>query len=423
MRTMAAVAAATLTSVIGMAAPALATTPVAATWRSVEILAPVNASADPVATLDAVACAGAAFCAGGGSYQAKSGAFEPMVVTEASGTWRRATELALPADAFAANPDAAVNSVACTGAGACVAVGGYTYDRSGDGHAFIAAESKAVWARAQRVTLPANANTRANDATLGQVTCTGAGSCVAVGGYLDKSGVQRLMAATETKGRWGRAVEIAAPRNAGASDAELDGVSCWRPGDCWAVGAYADTSHHVQALAVAESNGRWARAIEIAVPANAGPDPGARLTGVACAANASCTGAGGYFDKSAISHAMVATESSRGWARATEIKAPSVSGFVAPYLDGISCVAASTCVAVGSYIDNFADVSMAVTRSAGTWQPATSVAPPANALTGMFRDAASLAVTCLKGHACTALGWYVDKSNHQEAMAATRPAP
>jgi hypothetical protein len=422
MRTMAAVVAATLTSVIGVAAPALATTS-AATWRSVEIAAPLNASANPVATLDAVACAGAGSCAGGGSYQAKSGAFEPMVVTEASGTWRRATELALPADAFAANPDATVNSMACAGAEACLAVGGYTYDRAGDGHAFIAAESTGIWARAQRVTLPANAGTRANDATLGGVTCTGAGSCVAVGGYLDKAGDQELMAVTETKGRWGQALQLASPKNAGASDAELDGVSCWRAGDCWAVGAYADASHHVQALAAAESNGRWARAIEIAVPANAGPDPGARLTGVACAPNASCAAAGGYFDKSAASHAMVTTGSTRGWARATEIKAPPASGFVAPYLDGISCDAASTCEAVGSYIDNFAARPMAVTRSAGTWQPASTVPPPANALTGMFRDAALLAVACLKGHACTALGWYVDKSNHQEAMAATRPAP
>jgi len=78
---------------------------------------------------------------------------------------------------------------------------------------------------------------------------------------------------------------------------------------------------------------------------------------------------------------------------------------------------------VGSYLDNFAAVPMAVTRSAGRWQPATSVPPPANALTGMFRDATLLSVACLKGHACTALGWYVDKSHHQEAMAATRPAP
>ncbi len=120
---------------------------------------------------------------------------------------------------------------------------------------------------------------------------------------------------------------------------------------------------------------------------------------------------------------MVATGSQRGWARATEIKPPSVNGFAAPFLNGISCVAAGTCETVGSYIDNFAAVPMAVIRSAGTWQPAANVPAPVNALTGMFRDATLLSVACLKGDACTALGWYVDKSHHQEAMAATRPAP
>jgi hypothetical protein len=424
MRTMAAVAMTTLVSVIGMAAPSLATTRVAATWRSVEILAPLNASADPVATLDTVACAGAGSCAGGGSYQSKSGAFEPMVVTEAGGVWERARELSLPANAFASNPDASVNGVACTGTGSCVAVGGYGYDSDGLSHAFTAAQSNGVWARAQQVTLPANAATRAGDATLGAVTCTSAGSCVAVGGYLDKAGDGELMAVTESAGRWGQAREIAPPGNAATSaGASLDGVSCWRPGDCWAVGTYRDAAHHVQALATAESNGRWAKATEIAVPPNGGPDPGAQLTGVACSPTGSCTAAGGYFDKSAVSHAMVTTESARRWARATEIKAPPASGVLAPFLYGISCVAAGTCETVGSYIDNFAAVPMAVTRMAGKWQPATNVPPPANALTGISRDATLLSVACLNGHACTALGWYVDKSNHQQAMAATRPSP
>lgn len=429
MRTMAAVAAATLASVIGLAAPATAApapaaTSAAATWGSVEILAPLNARADPVATLNAVACAAAGSCSGGGSYQAKSGAFEPMVVTQASGTWKRAQELSLPANAFAANPDAAVTSVACTSAGTCVAVGDYAYDSTGLGHAFTVAESRGSWARAQQITPPANAATQGGDATLGAVTCTSAGSCVAVGSYLDKAGDQELMAVTESKGRWGQGRQIAPPANAAASaGAFLDGVSCWRPGDCWAVGMYTDTAHDGEALATAESSGRWAQATQIAVPSDAGPNPGAQLTGVACSPSGSCNATGGYFDASAASHAMVATTSGHGWARATEVKAPTASGFVAPFLSGISCIAAPTCEAVGGYLDNFAAVPMAVTRSAGKWQPANNVPSPANALTGMFRDATLLSIACLNGHACTALGWYVDKSNDQEAMAATRPTP
>ena len=420
---MAAIGAAMLTSVTGLPAAGLAAAPRAVTWRSVEVLAPLNARADPIATLDTVACADAGSCAGGGSYESRSGAFEPMVVTEARGIWKRAQELRLPGNAFAANPDASVTSVACTGPGSCVAVGGYAYDSAALDHAFDVAESHGVWGRARQVTLPANAAIGGTDATLGAVTCTSAGSCVAVGGYGDKAGGQELMAVTEAQGRWGQAVQIAAPVNAAASGGSLDGVSCWRPGYCSAVGTYADASHRGEALATAESKGLWARAIQIAAPPNAGPDPGGQLTGVACSPAGSCVAVGGYFDKSAAAHAMVAAGSQRGWARATEIKAPPASGFVAPFLHGISCVAAGTCEAAGGYLDNFAGVPMAVTRLEGTWGPAVSVPVPANALTGRFRDATLLSVACLKGAVCTALGWYVDKSNQQEAMAAIRSAP
>jgi hypothetical protein len=423
-RTMAAVAGLALISLTGLAAPVMAAAPAAAAWRSVGILAPLNARANPVAALDTLACSGARSCAGGGTYQSRSGAFEPMVVTQTSGRWKRAQELLLPAGAFAANPDAAVSSIACTGTRSCVAVGGYAYDSAGRGHAFTAAESHGAWAHARQVTLPANAATRAGDATLGAVTCTSTGSCVALGGYLDQAGSEELMAVTESGGRWGQARQITPPKNAAASaGGSLDGVSCWRPGDCRAVGSYADTAQHGQALAVTESSGLWARATEIADPPDAGPDPGAQLTGVACGPAGLCTAAGGYFDSKAAAHAMVTTGSARGWARAAEIKAPSVSGFTAPFLNGISCLAPGTCVAVGSYLDNFAAVPMAVTQTAGTWQPATSVPSPANALAGKFRDATLLSSACLSGHACTALGWYVNKSHHQEAMAATRTAP
>jgi hypothetical protein len=405
-------------------APAAATAAVAARWRLVEIAAPLNAKPDPVATLDAVACEGAGSCYGGGSYQSKSGAVEPMIAAQTRGVWRRARELLLPGNAFAANPDAAVSSVACTSSGSCVAVGGYAYDSDGLGHAFTAAESAGNWARGRPVTLPANAAARAGDATLGAVTCTGAGSCVAVGGYLDTAGSQELMVVTESRGRWGRARQLAAPKNAAVSaGASLDGVSCWRPGDCWAVGSYTAAAGHGQALAVAQTGGRWARATEIGAPPDAGQDPGTQLTGVACSRAGACTAAGGYFDAAAASHALVVSTSRHGWARAIEIKAPAVRAFVAPFLNGISCVAAGTCAAVGSYLDNVAAVPMAVIRLAGRWQGAGNVPAPGNALTGKFRDATLLSVACLGGHSCTALGWYVDKAHRQEAMAAASPAP
>jgi len=383
----------------------------------------LNARTSPVASLDAIACAGAGSCAGGGSYESKSGAFNAMVVAELGGRWARAQELRLPLNAFAANPLGQVSSVACTAVQSCAAVGSYEYS-SGNQHGFTAAESKGRWARARQVTLPANAATQGSNALLGGVTCTGSGSCLAVGGYLDKAGGFELMAVVESHGHWGRAREIAPPRNAAADPgASFDGVACWGVGSCSAVGSYVDTSKRGQALVVTESGGHWGRATEIAIPSNAGPNPGALLTGVACGPPGACTAVGGYYDKTAAAHAMAVNKTKRGWARAIEIRPPPAKGFEAAGLGGVSCTGVGTCEAVGSYILNFAAVPMAVTESGGRWKPATNVRPPANALTGMFRDATLLSVACIKGHACTALGWYVDKSNRQQAMAATRSAP
>lgn len=402
------------------AAPAIA----GAAWRSTEILPPLNARTSPVASLDAVACAGTGSCAAGGSYESKSAAFNAMVVAESKGRWARAQELRLPLNAFAANPVAQVNSMACTGAGSCAAVGSYVYDRADNQHGFTAVESKGMWARARQVTLPANAATHGSTALLAGVTCTGPGSCLAVGDYLDNAGGFELMVVAESNGHWSRAREIAPPRNAASNpQTALDGVACWGVGACSAVGGYMDASSHIQALAVTESGGHWGRATEIAVPSNAGANPGALLAGVACSPPGACTAVGGYFDKTAAGHAMAVNKSRSGWARATEIRPPPAKGFEAAGLDAVSCIGAGTCEAVGSYILNVAAVPMAVTKMSGRWTPATNVAPPANALTGMFRDATLLSVACIKGHACTAVGWYVDKSTRQQAMAATRSAP
>src|SRR5258708_18510123 len=135
-------------------------------WRSTEILAPSNALASPQATLDAVACAGPGSCAGGGLYESKAKAFDPMVVSESKGTWARPQELRLPSNAFVANPVASVSSIACTAARSCVAVGAYDYNNSGGQHGFIATESKSGWGGASQVTLPANHPTHRSSPTL-----------------------------------------------------------------------------------------------------------------------------------------------------------------------------------------------------------------------------------------------------------------
>ena len=87
----------------------------------------------------------------------------------------------LPANA-AANPESIFVSQACPAAGTCVAVGSYV-DTSGDEEGLIETLSGGVWTPTM-APLPTTANAGTNpDAVVTSVSCVAAGSCVAVGGY------------------------------------------------------------------------------------------------------------------------------------------------------------------------------------------------------------------------------------------------
>ena len=77
-----------------------------------------------------------------------------MVVTRSGGHWGRATELTLPANADAGLGGLA-ESVSCSRAGSCVAVGNYR--SGGEFEGFTAARSNGSWHQARPVRLPANA--------------------------------------------------------------------------------------------------------------------------------------------------------------------------------------------------------------------------------------------------------------------------
>lgn len=86
------------------------------------------------------------------------------------------------------------------------------------------------------------------------MSCTDAGDCLAGGDYVDSSGAQQTMVASETNGSWGQAGELTLPANAiataGSQLAGIGGVSCTSAGDCVAGGSYVDSSPATQAVVV-----------------------------------------------------------------------------------------------------------------------------------------------------------------------------
>jgi hypothetical protein len=166
-----------------------------------------------------------------------------MALAESSGRWHQAIQLTLPKDA-AAVPLVSVPSVACSGAGSCIAVGQYR-NRLGMFLPMSVAESGGVWAHARQVTkVPANAKAQSS-LFLNAVACAHGGPCLATGDYGLKSGGLGAVALTRSGTRWTSATQISTPPG-GATGAKQDALGqaagCSAGGFCAVGGVYRTAS-------------------------------------------------------------------------------------------------------------------------------------------------------------------------------------
>jgi hypothetical protein len=413
--------------------------------------------------LDVVTCTSQGNCVAVGRYVDTHGRGDKqaMIATETSGAWGRASKVALPAGASTAAgaQNAVLESVACTSPGNCVAVGSYTdtdtratTEASGsqDFQAMVVTETSGVWGRASELTLPAGALTPATcestsscgigqAADLESVTCTSAGNCVAVGHYEDANVARQAMVVTETGDVWGQASEVTQPSSAdttaSSQAADLEAVTCTSLGNCVAVGYYTDTNDNQQAMLVTETSGMWGRASKVALPAGANTSTNsqeqiASLESVTCTGPESCV-AGGYYalagsdtggGEAAATQAMLATETGGVWARASKLTLPpgasTSAADEASALGGVTCTSPGSCVAVGAYTEASGSVqAMFATSTGGVWARASELALPAGANTAKdSQDAEFESVACTSPGQCVTVGQYTDGTGSVQGM-------
>jgi hypothetical protein len=274
-----------------------------------------------------------------------------------------------------------------------------------------AGASASGFSRAVKVSAPANANYDPGAALYG-VSCPSPGDCTAVGRYSDSSDRQQALAAAETGGKWTRGTELSSPANASQNpNAVLHGVSCTSPGDCTAVGGYSASSNHQQALAAAETGGKWARGTELSSPANAS------LKAVSCTSAGNCVAVGSY---EGLEHALAATESGGKWGGAVGVSLPAnaATGSMAfGFLQAVSCTKGS-CTAVGLYGGTSGNrYAMVVTETGGKWGRAVEFALLPSGASNTWADL--LGVSCTSAASCTAVGSYMTSSDETWPMVAT----
>jgi hypothetical protein len=296
-------------------------------WRAgISAQLPANAATSPGPDfpgagggLSLIACENAGNCTAVGTYvnSDASDSDYPWVLTESKGHWAHGVEVPLPAGASTLgnlesgpSPFFGFTGLSCASAGNCTAVGGYE-DETGGEEGLLLAERKGVWSHAVRAPLPQRGipNSEPNEfnTPLTSVSCAAPNDCAAVGWYVvDRSGTKHGLLLSERAGKWKPFALVLPPKAKAPGGVFLTSVSCPARGSCVAVGYYGNRGR-THGLVVRERGGKWGRAVNAALSANAAPAGKSHtfLNSVACPSPRLCVAGGSYADRSRTTQGLL----------------------------------------------------------------------------------------------------------------------
>jgi hypothetical protein len=398
-------------------------TPTAPQWHSAKIVQlPSGATGLPGGFLPALSCPSAGNCSAGGSYSDKSGNVQGLLLTEVKGVWRTPTKLLPPSQAHA-DPSLTINSLSCATAGNCVAVGSFE-DSHQNGQSFVANEVRGRWTRAQEVKLPSGAGSSVQNSDVRSVECWSPGNCSAVGSYVDNTspaGYSQGLEINEVRGVWGRARETVLPTDANIDPyVNINQVACTHAGTCVAVGSYIDQDNATEGLIITEAGDTWRAATAPVLPGNASAYPSAMVSEVTCVSTNNCTAIGTYTDVAGDVEGMTVNETHAAWARALAMVMPSGAAanphaFFYGY-GGLTCPSIGNCSAGGQYLVGTSTYEgFFINEVKGTWESATEMVLPAGAqMAG--KNGGVVAVSCRSAGNCSAGAAYLDNSSQYQAL-------
>jgi hypothetical protein len=287
-----------------------------ATWK---IQKTPNPAGFTYSTLTGVSCTSTASttaCMAVGDYENASGEFTLAEL------WNGAAWKIQKTPTPTGSTGSTLNSVSCTVASSCTAVGDYN-----GSFQFVLAEvwNGATW-KIQKTPTPTVSGE--SGGVLSSVSCGSVSACAAVG----YSGVLNQSFSEVRDGSTWTIQPIPNPEELGASD--LYGVSCTSSISCTAVGTFLDTSFVYTTLAEVWDGTAWT----VQVTPNPTGRESNQLLGVSCVPGA-CTGIG----YSGLTLAEVWNGST--WRLQ---KIPNPKNQIDNKLTGVSCTSATVCTAVGS---------------------------------------------------------------------------
>jgi hypothetical protein len=228
-----------------------------------------------------------------------------------------------------------------------------------------------------------------------------------------------IMAGAAALIMWGTGVAGAAtgwaiqatPDPAGASESYLQAVSCVSATSCTAAGYYRNSGGALLTLAEHWDGTAWTiQPTPNPVGTNVGP---VYLEAVSCASATSCTAVGHYASPSGL-HQFPLAEHWDGTAWALQA-APRPAHSSHTFLDGVSCRTATSCIAVGYYLNSTgAYVTLAEHWNGTAWQVQATPSPASSAFSQLD------GVWCTSATICTAVGHYRGSGGVEMTLAEVR---
>jgi len=175
---------------------------------------------------------------------------------------------------------------------------------------------------------------------------------------------------------------------------ELAGVSCLSPKDCIAVGLNLNAFSHMGGPLAETWNGKAWKAATLSVPKGS---IAGQLLAVSCKPAAFCVAVGLTLNAADTGLALAETWNGKTWTPRT---LPAIKGTTGTELNGVSCVTAKSCVAVGLAFTKTSVLAMAESWNGKTWTPA-AIPSIKGASTALLNG-----VSCTSAAHCVAAGLY-----------------
>jgi hypothetical protein len=231
---------------------------------------------------------------------------------------------------------------------------------------------------------------RAGINELNSVSCRGRSFCAAVGDYFDSH------AGTMIEMWDGRHWAITRSPSPGQlpDPGTLLGVSCPSANFCAAVGYYDSSSLRELTLIETWDGTRWR------IRPSPNPSGYSHLLGVSCTSPSDCQAVGFYLHNCSAhaggSSGLVERWDGRDWSVTASPRRPCGD----TQLQGVSCSAPSSCMAVGHYFRGSSEPTLVESWDGTHW----STVPSPNA--NPTNNNELLGVSCSRPNSCVAVGWY-----------------